>query len=215
MRARAAAVLALVLHLAGCKTTAQKQDRSTSLGGSLVDADVGDVPVRGHFVNVYVEEGPSKSGELISVSKRELIVLEKNEDVAVPLDEIRYVEVEDVWSAQSSWGGAWVLLGTLSTISHGFIILLSAPIWVLTGIPAVAGGELSNDVDFRKGELQKLRAFARYPLSREDALKRRRPTSVPKQFVTRTSSVSDEGVEPGGPRLGPIDPLPPLEPNED
>lgn len=214
MSARAiASVLAAAIAFAGCRTTAQKQDRTQSFG-SETDAEVGDVPVRGHFVNVYVEEGPSKSGELLSVSNRELVVLDEDSDegVAVLLDEVRFVEVEDVWNARSGGGASWVVLGTLSTISHGLVAILSVPVWILTGVPAVLAGELSNDVDFRKGELQKLRAFARYPISTKEALNRKK--QAPPRFMTRTSSVSEEGVEPGGPRLGPIDPQPPIEPKD-
>jgi hypothetical protein len=55
----------------------------------------------------------------------------------------------------------WGLLGTLSTLSHGFVLILSAPIWLLT--TAIAANAETNAAQIDGGPWTSMRKWARFP----------------------------------------------------
>lgn len=63
----------------------------------------------------------------------------------------------------SNWGylATWTALGTLSTISHGFGLILSGPVWILGG-SAVAGNQSYKPI-FENPDTEVLRRYARFP----------------------------------------------------
>jgi len=56
---------------------------------------------------------------------------------------------------------AWGLLGTLSTLSHGFVLILSAPIWAITATSAAAAASYAPRVVSTDPAV--LRGYARFP----------------------------------------------------
>jgi hypothetical protein len=206
------AVLIAALAFAGCASTLQKKDRRKGFGGSPVSGlEPSDVPVRGYEVDVELLNGNSVSGELISVSKTELVVLTKKDaEIRVPRAKVKYVEVLDVYDAYGGFGAGWVALGTVSTISHGLFAILSLPVWLVTGVPTVIIGSQINDVDFEDNELNKLRQFARHPVAPGETRPRKIRQGETGRFVPKTEEVGTstttpviEDEEPGGPRLDP------------
>jgi len=63
----------------------------------------------------------------------------------------------------ANWGylGVWTALGTLSTLSHGLFLPLSAPVWIIGG--SVATSSQSRRPVFTNPPLETLRRFARFP----------------------------------------------------
>lgn len=176
MRARD---LLLIAALCGCVTnpdprepTVQKMERE-GLGGYIV---------------ITTREGAVVQGELISVETSVIRVLR----LTGGRDALTWVAVTDVRSAElyhyeAEGGlGAWGLLGTLSTISHGFFLVLSAPAWIVSG--SIAAGMESRHVinEYPEDDWPVFAMWARFPqgmppgLDAEALLRpRARRTTVP------------------------------------
>lgn len=85
----------------------------------------------GGWIVVVEQNGATHAGELISVDRQVVRVLALNGGMSVvPTGAIRQAKL---YMYESEGGlGAWGLLGGLSTISHGFILILSFPIWMIS-----------------------------------------------------------------------------------
>jgi hypothetical protein len=55
----------------------------------------------------------------------------------------------------------WTILGTVSTVSHGFVLVLTAPIWAIAGSTATASASKAPRVESTDPAL--LRVYARFP----------------------------------------------------
>ncbi len=77
----------------------------------------------------------SIDGEFISFQDSSVFVLTKNKLVCVPYTQINHAEIE-FHSNLSAGIGIWTTLGFLSTVSHGFFLIFTAPTWLLVGIPS-------------------------------------------------------------------------------
>ncbi len=55
----------------------------------------------------------------------------------------------DIQTTDNNVGGvsAWSILGTIGTISHGFVLVFSAPVWLITGIGASSSESMLNRYD--------------------------------------------------------------------
>lgn len=105
-------------------------------------------------------------GELISATREYIHILR----VGQPGTGLVYLRTADVARAQVytyvSEGGLAPLglVGTLSTISHGFFLILSAPIWLLSTSIAVAAESHHVELDYPEDEsLEELARWARFP----------------------------------------------------
>ncbi len=119
----------------------------------------------GAFIVITTEGGQEVSGELISVESNVIRVLR----FGPVRGALTWVATTDVKAAQlfryeSEGGiGPWALLGTLSTLTHGFFLFLSAPVWILTGSLA-AGAETRHVVmEFPESSWSEISDWARFP----------------------------------------------------
>jgi hypothetical protein len=136
-------------------------DRSAGFGGSPTTANIEDVPVKGFPVAVATANG-TVSGELLAVGETEIHVLEDRGTRSIAIADVRSVSVE----LYPSRGGAmvlWTALGTVSTLSHGLLLIFSAPTWVVVGATTAGVSGLNNDIDIPRDKLPKLWQFARFP----------------------------------------------------
>lgn len=80
------------------------------------------------------------SGELIGLASDTLYVLPAYAaSVAVPLSRSDISTVTlTAYNAETGKLAAWTAFGTLSTITHGFALILTAPLWALFGGSAAA-----------------------------------------------------------------------------
>ena len=112
------------------------------------------------------------TGELIAVSADSLWVLAEGQLSAGPPEaygllgmswsEVRKCTIVAYNSGASTVTGV-TALGTLSTASHGFILIFSAPLWILTG--SIASHQQRGSViwEYPGDDLVRLRAFSRFP----------------------------------------------------
>jgi hypothetical protein len=152
--------LALVGLGAAC-TRYGSMDRSKGFTGNETTASLEDVPVRGHEIEIE-HAGQTTSGELLAVDDMYLYVLTDSRVRAIERRKVTQVSVE-LYASQAGQAGLWTALGTVSTISHGFLLVITAPVWLATGISVTAGAAATNDLEIRDDRLGPLYQFARFP----------------------------------------------------
>lgn len=144
----AAALLAL---FAGCASTSAPSDW-------LDDPELAGLDGFGAWVEVQLET-KRLSGELIAVSADSLFFADST---------IRVVAVQRIASARlvaydAPALVAPVLLGTLSTASHGLLLVFTAPMWIIAG--SISAGARTYDpiIDYPEKRLAEFRPYARFP----------------------------------------------------
>ena len=129
MKARAP-LLALALACS-CATNPTPDDRRVSQEEAISSG-------KGAYAFVRYDGGASVAGELIASAYGHLYVLTDHGGLV----DVAYPRVADLTLGvhDNDFGGivAWTLLGSLSTISHGFFLLFSLPVWLASGIGAAA-----------------------------------------------------------------------------
>lgn len=155
MFARSAHVVALVL-LGGLGACAH----NPAPAGWLRPATETQKSALGAFVLVKAKRGDA-AGELIAVGSSHMILRQGAKLVAIPVEEIDSATVAAYRTTEYEVTG-WGALGTLSTASHGFFFVLSAPVWILaTSIAAAIESRSALITDIRP--FRWLVPYARFP----------------------------------------------------
>ena len=157
-----AVLLTVLLATTACKTA--NPDRSLNRGDLERDVRVDEVPVRGSLVTVKrLDDKDNKLvGELLGVDEEHLWLRVENKELPVPRVDVQRVELE-LYPSKAGDTGIWTGLGTASTLSHGYFLVFSAPIWLLTGITSSVSASKANTVVLEPQELDLLRQYARFP----------------------------------------------------
>ena len=151
--------------ITGCATTYAPAD-------GLPDTD--EVPKYefGGWITVITEPDSSNhdekwmqySGEFISYDEANIYLL-YDSLYQIPKNKIRN-SILELDEKNSAVFGLWVMGGTISTISNGKFLILTAPLWLLTGIPT-AVGESARDRYESDAPAEKywnsINKFARFP----------------------------------------------------
>ena len=116
--------------------------------------------VRGGWIVLDCKTPPNRRilGELIAVDDDALHVLTADGLHAVPRAEVRKARLVG-YGTEGGALGAWMGVGALSTLSHGFYLVFTAPLlWFL-------GGGLATSEESRGGFVPEaeFRAYARFP----------------------------------------------------
>jgi len=99
-------------------------------------------------------------GELIAVDRDTIHVLSFARLMSVPRASVCCVTLT---AFRMDYGtlAAWGVVGTVSTLSHGFGLILTAPIWAITATSAAAAASRAPRIQSTDPEV--LRRFARFP----------------------------------------------------
>ena len=168
--------LGLALGLTACATRGGL-DRSVSYGDPTHVA-LKDVPVKGFLVDVDVYEGDGASGELLAVYDDGLWVLTDKGTRWVPKRSVRTVSVK-LYRSPVGELVAWTFVGTLSTVSHGFFLVFTAPAWVLVGVTTALNASQATHLDVHQRDAPKLWQFARFPAGLPVGWRDPRPAPLP------------------------------------
>lgn len=85
------------------------------------------------------------------------------------------------YDAQGARYGAWTAVGAISTLSHGYYLLITAPLWVVTGTAATYGAYRGPVVDIhRPADWLVARKYARFPAGPPPGLPTRFPPWSPR-----------------------------------
>jgi hypothetical protein len=106
-------------------------------------------------------------GELLSVEPDTLFLIHGDTLCAIGKDDVREVKAFlQAYPVSSGEVAGWTTLGTLSTISNGFGLMLTAPLWIITGtVTGIMAASRANNGDYHYPEdpWPGLRKFARFP----------------------------------------------------
>jgi len=155
VRALCALLPLMVVHLACAGTSAPD--------GFLPEPEDAGQEGFGAWIEVERVGQPRVEGEFIAVDDETVYVLDaKGALIDIPRAQVTKAKLA-TYESQADLIGGWATLGTLSTLSHGFILIISAPVWI------VAGGLTARAVSEEPLEhapwqdWAKLRRFARFP----------------------------------------------------
>jgi hypothetical protein len=117
---------------------------------------------RGGWIVVTQRNGAQIDGELIAVDPGDVRVLTATGLVSIAKPA---VETARLWAWQTQPGSiaVWGTAGTLSTISHGYWLVFSAPIWLLATTIVASVESRSSIVDYPDDGWDKLSRWARFP----------------------------------------------------
>jgi hypothetical protein len=101
-------------------------------------------------------------GELIAVSDDRVYVLTDTGLVEVPHESVAKATLAAYATGDGQLAG-WSALGTLSTLSHGGYLLITAPLWIIAGITAAAGESRAGLLHYPEKPLASFRPYARFP----------------------------------------------------
>jgi hypothetical protein len=129
----------LLLLGTGCASTSAPR-------GYLPDVNEAQQDANGAWIVVRVTEGGFAGGgttaggathvggygELIAVAQDTIFVLAEDRLLALPRTRIAAASLT-AYDSDAGLFGLWTALGTLSTVSHGYVLSLSAPVWLIFG----------------------------------------------------------------------------------
>jgi len=162
---RTIVTLGATLALAGCVAAPRSAlDRSTVLGSRIERVELTDIPVNGQPVVVTYGGGRCiVEGELIAVTRTTLVVLD-NEGALwqIPITSGAKVEIE-LYSSRSSSLYTATTAGSVSTLSHGYWLLASFPVWLAVGLPLASSESSASHLHTQSANTPQLAAYARFP----------------------------------------------------
>lgn len=150
MRNKSLLIFFLVITLSGC---APKY---------LPSYDKIDVNPYGSYIRVVVSLSTVFTGELISIDSEKMVVLEEwtKQCITIKVADVKRFSLR--YAKQERYGWA-IPVFTLATISHGFFLVLTAPVNLIVAISTTAAGKRAFKYNKKDMDLNKLRMFARFP----------------------------------------------------
>ncbi len=149
---------ALLALAAGCAST-------TAPRKWLPEATQAGAEPRGGWVLVEREGDPPRQrfeGELIAIEADSLFVAWRDQVLALPKFGIHRATVTGY---DLQWGplATWTVFGALATTSHGWGLVVTAPLWVLVGTMSTASASHAPMVRYPNRPWTELATYARFP----------------------------------------------------
>jgi len=148
-------VASLLVLLVGCAT-------NPAPSGTLRTAEAMQTTAYGGYILVRLRGGGEVRGELLAADDHGVTVNTPRGPHTIPepkIDSARLAAYQTGEVGLTAWGA----LGTATTLSHGFLLVFSAPIWIFTtGFTGASESRLAL-YDFPGRSLRELALWARYP----------------------------------------------------
>jgi len=195
---------ALLASAAGCLHNPVPRPRSM--------ADV-QSDAHGGYAVVSVAGQGVHSGELIAIAPSGVWVLSGGQLIHTPLERVAELEVHP-YEVETYAVVTWGLLGTVSTISHGFFLIISAPVWLVTTSVVAAVHSRTAYEKYEGDNWPALAKWARFPqglppgLTATDLLYGRTPPALGPPSTTEPVGPPSPPSPPPAPPTSP----PPLNP---
>jgi len=169
----------LLLLVMGCASTSAPH-------GWLPDVDEAQQNTNGAWIVVRVTEGDFAAGgttrrgathiggygELIAVAQDTVFVLAEDQLLALPRTRIAAASLT-AYDSDADLLGLWTALGTLSTLSHGYVLGLSAPVWLIFGTVSTTSESYAPRERYPSKTWGELGKHARFPQGMPPNLNRR------------------------------------------
>ena len=148
------------LLLSGCAST-------TAPRGWLPSNSQTQSQTFGSWIQVHYNSDSDKDqfidGELIALDTDTLYILTDQRFQSIAKPDITKARLVSYDSKAGSMGGL-VFLGTLSTLSHGAFLILTAPfLWMIGGGATAASQSLKPIIDYPDRSLEDFQHYARFP----------------------------------------------------
>jgi hypothetical protein len=157
-------LLIVALWAAGCASTSAPR-------GFLPNLDAMGQNVHGGWAECTLMGGVA-AGELLAVDADSVWLLSGGRLRVVPMHRVSSMFVTG-YNADYGAMAIWTVLGTASTLSHGLVLVLSAPVWLIVGtISTVSYSYISRESVTRREldepvaaarAIDRLRIYARFP----------------------------------------------------
>ncbi len=118
--------------------------------GYLPDASNAQKNVYGGWITLEYSAGnavETTDGEFIAFQDSSAYVLTEFRLIRIPSTDIKRASL-DIYSKNTLLFALWTVAGTATTATHGWYLIISAPLWLLTGIPST----ISESMDGRLAE---------------------------------------------------------------
>jgi hypothetical protein len=165
-------IFAMVLAVGGCAG-------NPAPGGWLWPAQESQADPYGAWIVISTAGEPPLSGEFLAAESDSIFVLTSDGAVrSVPFDNVLQAQIA---SYDAQWGRLawWTALGSISTISHGFSLVFTFPIWVIAGSIAANAQSRAPLLELDDAEDWDLaRTYARFPAGLPANLPRTLPRKV-------------------------------------
>lgn len=154
--------------------------------GGWIVVDTARDARRGGYAAGESSASAGVAGELIAVDPDTVFVMSQTVLVALPKGVVRDATL---FAYDAQWGSlaGWAVLGTLSTISNGVVLVLTAPLWIIVSTSAVASRSRAPMVELAEqgDRWEKLRLYARFPQGMPPGLDRRSVLPSSRQLKAR------------------------------
>ncbi|MBE0645879.1 MAG: hypothetical protein IH600_17495 [Bacteroidetes bacterium] len=133
--------------------------------GYIPEVEDIDVNPYGGYLEITNAQGQTAEGELIAIDDEKVTILV---DPATPKETLRTMAIEHMYRYRLHYAQpvdyTWTIpLFSLFTITHGWFLVLTFPVNLITTIAVTVGGETAFRYTEKEISLQDLRMFARFP----------------------------------------------------
>jgi hypothetical protein len=145
---------------------------NTAPGGWLPKPAEAQADAYGGWIELTYKKsaGPRRTaGELIAVSADSVWVLNDSGGIVIPTTAVQSGKLT-AYAAQTGNLTTWTLLGTLSTISNGALLIFTAPMWLIGGSLTVGGEARSPERKHPPLGWIELAPYARFPQGMPEGL---------------------------------------------
>lgn len=117
----------------------------------------------GGWIQVILKSELEILGELLAVDDNYLYIA--TEEMQYFKVMIKDIEKATLWYYRPDPSSFvfWTLFGSLSTLSHGTLLVFSAPMWVIGGTLSAIGYVHADKLKYPNEEIVKFKKYARYP----------------------------------------------------
>jgi hypothetical protein len=144
--------------------------------GWLPDAEHAQIQGFGAWIQIECQIDSSEleaEGEFIAAAEDSIFVLTPDSLLAAATNQIIRARLY-TYDAQQDKLALWTTVGSLSTVSHGLILIFSLPLWVVTGSISTAAQSWLPVEKSPPKSWQEFRKFARFPQGLPKHLDRRK-----------------------------------------
>jgi hypothetical protein len=128
----------------------------------LTSAKAIGVNPHGSHIRIHIKKGPNIEGELIAIDTNYIVVLvaDSNQCRMVPVQDAKKFILQYAKPKNYYWA---IPLYTLSTISHGLFLFITAPLNILVTTIVAVNGETAFVYNNKNLTFEQLKMFARFP----------------------------------------------------
>jgi hypothetical protein len=117
----------------------------------------------GGWITINAGNPAALSGELIGLTEASVYIMTGDGLELIPKQQIVSARLV-MFNTESFEYGLWTTAGSLATISNGYFMIFTFPLWLATGIPVSAGeANRQNYLDYPASGWDELNKFARFP----------------------------------------------------